>query len=294
MNRADTHNTLEAHDNSGASENKKQPTVFLIDDDDAVRSSLTDLLESVRIDVANFGHAAEFLQQYAPAHPGCLLLDARLPGISGLELQERLNAQSMPPPIIFITGYADVPMAVQAMRNGAVGFLEKPVRQQVLLDSVFAALELDRVARQAQSAISVISERAAYLTPRERDVMQLVVLGLPNKGVAMRLGVTPKAIEAYRARVMRKMAAESLADLVRMSIVLEAAAGLDACRFNGSRHLGWQVFPGLLGLGTDGGLGASDVACHTALLAGLLNPHADSAQPGARRRKTSSTSFANT
>jgi FixJ family two-component response regulator len=201
------------------------PTVFVIDADQEVRTAVDLLLRSVRIPAETYASAGDFLEAYDPSRPGCLVMDVRLPGMGGLELQERLAACEIPVPVIIMTAHGDIPMAVQAMRNGAIDFLEKPFRSQVLLDRVYQALEQDALARRRRGQRAMLEARAARLTPREREVMEQVVAGLPNKVVASRLGVTTKAVEACRARTMRKMQASSLAELVRMNIVL--AGGVD-------------------------------------------------------------------
>lgn len=200
-------------------------TVFVIDDDAAARDSIATLLRSVKLPVEEFSSAQDFLAAYAPQRPGCIVLDARLPGMGGLELQERLSRHVPPLQIIFLTGYGDVPMAVRAIQAGAVDFLEKPFRAQQLLDRVYGAIQRDSEARAVATRLDMLRQRAESLTPRESEVMEHVVIGLPNKAIALRLGVTAKAIEAYRARVMRKMQAESLADLVRMNVALEMGFG---------------------------------------------------------------------
>jgi two-component system response regulator FixJ len=196
------------------------PTVFVIDYDQQVRSSVQELLTSVGLPVELFSSAPEFLAAYDPARPGCLILEARLPGLGGLDLQERLARREPASPVIIITAHGDIPMAVRALRNGAVDFLEKPFRPQLLLDRVCEALELDAANRRAHALRGALLARVASLTSREREVMQRVVAGHTNESVAAHLGVTRKAVEAYRARVMRKMQARSLPELVRISIVL--------------------------------------------------------------------------
>lgn len=197
------------------------PTVFVIDHEEHTRAAIETLLNSVEIPTEAFDSATAFLQSVEPARAGCVVMDMRLPGMSGRELQQRLNAWEIAPPVIIITGHGDIPTAVEALRQGAVDFIEKPFRQQLLLDRVHEALERDAAARQEHRWRFELRQRAASLTPREREVMLHVVQGLPNKAVAMRMGVTRKAVEAYRARVMRKMQAESLAELVRMNVALE-------------------------------------------------------------------------
>lgn len=200
-----------------------EPTVFVIDPDATTRGAIQELLRSVQVPVECYSSAHEFLEHVRDGRPGCVVLEMRLPDMSGLALLQHIRGWDVPCPVIIMTGHGDIPMVVEAMRAGSVDFLEKPFRQQVLLDRVYEALELDVQNRVVATRRMVIETRAAELTPRERQVMQLVVHGLPNKAVAMRLGVTRKAVEAYRARVMRKMEAESLAELVRMNVVLEGA-----------------------------------------------------------------------
>src|ERR1700750_2209221 len=166
------------------------PVVFVVDDDPSLRHALTNLLRSVRLSVATFGSAREFLAGPRPDTPGCLVLDVRLPGLSGLDLQHELAVVQLDLPIIFITGYGDIPMTVQAMKAGAVEFLTKPFRDQDLLDAIQQALERDRVARAQRTEMAELRARFDALTPRERDVFGLVVTGLPNKQVAAALGTS--------------------------------------------------------------------------------------------------------
>jgi FixJ family two-component response regulator len=196
--------------------------VFVVDDDEAVRDSLGMLLESVGFEVRLFGAAPELLAALDGASPGCLVLDVRLPGMSGLELQKELEARGIELPIVFITGHGDVPMAVRAMRRGAVGFLEKPYKEQDLLDAVSTALALGRRQLQAASEAAAIARRLDSLTPRERQVLEQVVEGAANKVIAGRLGTSRRTIEIHRANVMHKMRADSLAHLVRMVMRVEA------------------------------------------------------------------------
>jgi len=200
------------------------PIIFVVDDDEAVRSSLRLLLKSVGLAPAAFGSAREFLDKYDPAQPGCLVLDVRMPGMSGIELQEELNAQGAVIPVIFITGHGDVPMAVEAMQAGAFDFLQKPFRDQELIDRVQRALEKDRANRAALSERTVIRQRYESLTPREREVLQLVSSGKANKVMAADLGVSQRTVEIHRARVMEKMGASSVAQLVRMVMDLDETA----------------------------------------------------------------------
>jgi two-component system response regulator FixJ len=195
---------------------ERSPVVFIVDDDEAVRSSLRLLLKSVGPVPTALGSAREFLDKYDPAQPGCLVLDVRMPGMSGIELQETLNRQGAVIPVIFITGHGDVPMAVEAMQAGAFDFLQKPFRDQDLIDRIQRALEKDRASRAVLNERSLIQERLESLTPREREVLTLVTSGKPNKIMAADLGVSQRTVEIHRARVMEKMGASSLAQLVRM------------------------------------------------------------------------------
>ncbi len=192
------------------------PTVFVIDDDEAVRNSLRLLLKSVGLPVKVFASAKEFLPSYDPNQPGCMVLDIRMPGMSGLELLQHLNLRGATIQVVFITGHGDIPMAVEAMQNGAFDFLQKPFRDQDLIDRVQRALEKDAATRAQLKATDKIREHLASLTPREREVLDLVTAGKPNKVMAADLGVSQRTIEIHRARVMEKMHARSLAQLVRM------------------------------------------------------------------------------
>jgi FixJ family two-component response regulator len=196
---------------------KTQAMVFVIDDDTAVREALQSLLRSVGLRVATFASAREFLTSQRPDAPACLVLDVRLPGLSGLDLQRELAAVEIDLPIIFITGHGDIPMSVQAMKAGAVEFLTKPFRDQDLLDAIAQALEQDRAARAQRAGLAELRERYEQLTPREREVMGLVVSGLLNKQIAAELGISEITIKVHRGQVMQKMGAASVADLVRMA-----------------------------------------------------------------------------
>ncbi len=197
----------------------KQATVFVVDDDQAMRNSLKWLIESVGLTVRTYASADDFIKDYYPGRAGCLLLDVRMPGMSGLELQEQFLEQQIKIPIIIITGHGDVPMAVRAMKAGAVDFIEKPFNDELLLESIRNALIKDVGQRTAQSARADIATRLVHLTPREHEVMEMVTSGRANKDIAKTLGVSSKTVEAHRARVMEKMQASSLAELVKMAIV---------------------------------------------------------------------------
>jgi two-component system response regulator FixJ len=196
------------------------PTVFVVDDDAAVRKSLRWLIESVSVQVETFGTAQEFLEASDPQRPGCLVVDVRLPGLSGLELQDQLAARGVRLPTIVITGHGDVPMAVRAFKAGAIDFIEKPFSDQQLLDRIQQAIRQDAEARSQRLRREEVAARVARLTPRERDVLERVVAGKSNKVMASELKVSAKTIETVRARLMRKMAADSVAELVRMTVLL--------------------------------------------------------------------------
>jgi len=216
--------------NKASKSNKAQPrqapsgssgvTVFVVDDDDAMRESLDFLIKSVGLKVESFNSAEQFLEYYDPAMRGCLILDVRMPGMSGLELQEHLRAERIRIPIILLTAHADVPMAVRAMRGGAFDMIEKPCRDQVLLDRVRQAVDEDARARVDDRLVKESSDRIGCLSPREREVMELVVAGMPNKQIADALKISIKTVEVHRARVMEKTGAQSLAELVRMAMMV--------------------------------------------------------------------------
>jgi FixJ family two-component response regulator len=191
--------------------------VFVVEDDASLRASLQDLLQSVGLPVVAFASAQEFLRRPHPDVPGCLVLDVRLPGLSGLELQKQLAAVDRDLPIIFITGHGDIPMSVQAMKAEAVEFLTKPFRDQALLDAIQQALARDRQAREQRAQREALRRRYGALTPREREVMARVVAGLLNKQIAAELGTSEASVKVYRQHVMEKMEAGSLAALVRMA-----------------------------------------------------------------------------
>ena len=207
------------------------PTVFVIDDDPALRKLISKLLESSGRRVETFAAATDFLAAYQPTRTGCLVLDVRLPGMSGLALQERLSADSITLPILVVTGYGDVPVAVQAMRQGAFDFIEKPFSGQLLVERIEAALVEDRRRRAKRVTLEQIRARRATLTSREKQVMDFVVQGKPNKMVGQLLGLSPKTVEVHRSNVMKKMDADSLPDLVKMAVQLgpeELAPGTQA------------------------------------------------------------------
>jgi FixJ family two-component response regulator len=191
--------------------------VFVVDDDPEVRISTARLIQSADLRVETFGSAQEFLKRRPQDAPACLVLDMRLPGLSGLELQQALTEADIHVPIVFITGYGDIPMSVQAMKAGAVEFLTKPFRDQDLLAAIGQAIEHDRAARRERAELAVVRGRYARLTPRERAVMAGVVTGLLNKQIADELGPSEQTVKVHRHRVMQKMQADSLADLVRMA-----------------------------------------------------------------------------
>lgn len=202
---------------------KEKPTaVYIVDDDSGVRSSIRMLLKSIGIAATSMASAQEFLEAYDPSQPGCLVLDIRMPGMSGMELQQQLSLRGAIIPVIFITGHGDIPMAVEAMQHGAFDFLQKPFRDQDLIDRIQKALARDRETRAALQKHSQIRDKLESLTPREKDVLTLLVKGQQNKVMAAELGLSQRTVEIHRAHIMEKTGAGSLAQLVRM--VLDTSA----------------------------------------------------------------------
>ena len=209
-----------------------QPLIYLVDDDEAVRDSLGILFRSIGVQHEAYASALDFLQRYDMKRHSCLVADIRMPGLSGLELQQRLNEQRAEIPIIFITGHGDVPMAVTAMKSGAADFVQKPFRDQDLIDRIHKALDRDRERRKHRAEEDAIRARIALLTPRETEVMQRVARGQANKVIAMDLGVSQRTVELHRARVMKKLKLRSVAELVHAidRIGGAAASGTAASR----------------------------------------------------------------
>jgi FixJ family two-component response regulator len=201
----------------------KTSTVYIVDDDSGVRSSIRMLLKSIGIAATALGSAREYLDTFDPSQPGCLVLDIRMPGMSGMELQAQLNLKGAIIPVIFISGHGDIPMAVEAMQHGAFDFLQKPFRDQDLIDRIQKALARDRETRAALQEHSHIKEKLDSLTPRERDVLKLLTKGQQNKVMAAELGLSQRTVEIHRAHIMEKTGASSLAQLVRMVLDTNAA-----------------------------------------------------------------------
>jgi FixJ family two-component response regulator len=202
-----------------------EPIVFVVDDDPSVRETLADLIASVGLSVSAFKSAREFLDSRRPDAPACLVLDVRLPGLSGLDLQRELLGTQAQIPIIFITGHGDIPMSVRAMKQGAIEFLPKPFRDQDLLDAVQHAIEIDRLARQERTVVTELRRRYESLTKREREVMKLIVSGLLNKQIAARLGTSETTVKMHRGQIMHKMNAQSAVQLARIAEKIGITSG---------------------------------------------------------------------
>ena len=201
------------------------PLICVVDDDEGMRRALEALLSTIGHATAAYARPTEFLKQFDPARPGCLILDIRMPEMSGLEVQQQLNSRGSMLPVIMITGHGDVPMAVQAMKHGAFDFLQKPFRDQDLIDRINAALKLDAENREVIERHADIRRRFESLTPREQDVIKLVVDGRANKVIAIDLGLSERTVEIHRANVMEKMGARSIAHLVKMHMMLTGESG---------------------------------------------------------------------
>ena len=202
---------------------QQEATVFVVDDDPAIRKSLRWLIESVGLKVQTHELASEFLESYSPDHPGCLVLDVRIPGMSGLELQEKLRERGYDIPVIIVSGYGDVPMDVRAMKAGAVDFLEKPVSDQVLLDYIQKGIERDIQNKANREQNKELVERKATLTRRENEVMKYVVSGFSSREIAEKLNVSFKTVEAHRAKIMKKMQAKSVPKLIQMELQIQGS-----------------------------------------------------------------------
>ena len=195
----------------------QQPIVFIIDDDSSIREGVADLLRSIGLQVEAFASTQQFLDSKRPDAPGCIVLDVRLPGLSGLDSQRVLAISDIRLPIIFISGHGDIPMSVRAIKSGAIEFLTKPLHEQQLLDAVHAGIERDRARREEAEALAELRSRFETLTPREREVLSLVVTGQPNKQIAARLGLSEMTVKVHRSQIMHKTRAKSVIDLVRMN-----------------------------------------------------------------------------
>jgi FixJ family two-component response regulator len=201
-----------------------QPVVFIVDDDASVRDALEDLLRSVGLTVASFVSTQAFLQSKRPDAPGCIVLDVRLPGPSGLEFQRTLTKSGILLPVIFISGHGDISMSVQAIKAGAIDFLTKPLHEQKLLDAIQTGIERDRVRRGEEKDVAQLKERFESLTPREREVLTIVIAGRPNKQIAAQLKLSEMTVKIHRSQMMRKMKAKSLVELVRMADLLKVSS----------------------------------------------------------------------
>jgi FixJ family two-component response regulator len=206
----------------------EQPVVFVIDDDASAREGLEDLLQSVGLSVMSFGSAQEFFESQRPDAPGCIVLDVRLPGTSGLEFQNVLIEADIGLPVIFITGHGDIPMSVMAMKSGAIDFLTKPIRESSLLDAVNAGIQRDRARRQEVKLTSELQQRYQLLTPREREVFTLIVSGRPNKQIATEIELDESTVKVHRSKIIKKMMATSIVDLARMADRLGVHAAISA------------------------------------------------------------------
>jgi two-component system response regulator FixJ len=201
-------------------ESKRKPVVYIVDDDDGMRRALTILITTVGYQPVAFAKPSEFLAKYDPGQPSCLVLDVRMPEMSGLEVQQQLNKTGAMLPVILVSGHGDIPMAVQAMKDGAFDFLQKPFRDQELLDRINAALKQDAQNRESVDRLADLKSRQESLTPREREVLAFVVDGKANKVIAIDLGLSERTVEIHRANVMEKMGARSVAHLVKMHLML--------------------------------------------------------------------------
>ena len=209
---------------TGAIARTDQPVVFVIDDDVSVRDALEDLLHSVGLGVESFASTQEFLQSKLPDAPGCIVLDVRLPGPSGLEFQRTLMKSRVLLPVIFISGHGDISMSVQAIKAGALDFLTKPLHEQKLLDAIQTGIERDRARRAQEKDVAQLRERFETLTPREQEVLMIVITGRPNKQIAAELKLSEMTVKIHRGQMMRKMRAKSLVDLVRMADMLKVSS----------------------------------------------------------------------
>ena len=195
----------------------EQPVIFIVDDDASAREGIEDLLQSVGLRVISFGSSQEFLDSRRPDAPGCIILDVRLPNMSGIEFQKLLIEAKIELPVIFVTGHGDIPMSVMAMKSGAIEFLTKPFRDQAMLDAINAGIERDRLRRRELKLVAELRRRFESLTPRERDVFALVITGRPNKQLAVELGLSEMTIKVHRSQITKKMKASSIVELVRIA-----------------------------------------------------------------------------